>query len=140
MIYSPPGVYRIWLWVYYTKIPLYPIFYLLKGDYRVYPASLAYPFFWGCYGLAVRNLNILLGKHCPSLFRTSGAKGDEATVYQLLHDPLSSLPSSPWKTIRASMCQYVGSSLVGPSFFELVGPCHYLRVISPMLGSVFRWS
>ena len=26
---------RTWLWVYYTKIPIYPIFYLLKGDYRV---------------------------------------------------------------------------------------------------------
>ena len=24
----------IWLWVYYDKIPIYPIFYLLKGDYR----------------------------------------------------------------------------------------------------------
>ena len=27
-------VHRIWLWAYYTKIPIYPIFYLLKGDYR----------------------------------------------------------------------------------------------------------
>ena len=25
---------RIWLWVYCNKIPIYPIFYLLKGDYR----------------------------------------------------------------------------------------------------------
>ena len=24
---------RIWLWVYYNKIPIYPKFYLLKGDY-----------------------------------------------------------------------------------------------------------
>ena len=24
------------VWVYYTKIPIYPIFYLLKGDYRVW--------------------------------------------------------------------------------------------------------
>ena len=24
---------RIWLWVYYNKIPIYPIFYPLKGDY-----------------------------------------------------------------------------------------------------------
>ena len=31
---SPPCVDRIWLWVYYNKIPIYPIFYLLKGDYR----------------------------------------------------------------------------------------------------------
>ena len=31
--YSPPEVDRIWLWVYYNKIPMYPIFYLLKGDY-----------------------------------------------------------------------------------------------------------
>ena len=28
-----PYVDRIWLWVYYNKIPMYPIFYLLKGDY-----------------------------------------------------------------------------------------------------------
>ena len=33
MIYSPPEVGRIWLWVDYNKIPIYPIFYLLKGDY-----------------------------------------------------------------------------------------------------------
>ena len=31
-IYSPPLVDRMCLWVYY-KIPIYPIFYLLKGDY-----------------------------------------------------------------------------------------------------------
>ena len=31
--YSPPQVARIWLWVYHQKIPLYPIFYLRKGDY-----------------------------------------------------------------------------------------------------------
>ena len=31
--YSPPQVDRKWLWVYYNKIPNYPIFYLLKGDY-----------------------------------------------------------------------------------------------------------
>ena len=34
-VYSPPQVDRIWLWVYYNKIPIYPIFYLLKGDYRL---------------------------------------------------------------------------------------------------------
>ena len=33
-IYSPPEVDRIWLWVYDNKMPIYPIFYLLKGDYR----------------------------------------------------------------------------------------------------------
>ena len=32
--YSPPEVARIWLWVYYNKVPIYPIFYLLKGGYR----------------------------------------------------------------------------------------------------------
>ena len=32
--YSPPQVDRIWLCVYYNKIPIYPIFYLLKGDYK----------------------------------------------------------------------------------------------------------
>ena len=32
---SPPEVDRIWLRVYYNKIPIYPIFYLLKwGLYR----------------------------------------------------------------------------------------------------------
>ena len=33
----PGSIYsvdRICLWVYYDKIPIYPIFYLLKGDYR----------------------------------------------------------------------------------------------------------
>ena len=29
----PPKVDGIWLWVYYNKIPIYHIFYLLKGDY-----------------------------------------------------------------------------------------------------------
>ena len=32
--YSPPSVDRIWLWVYCNKIPIYPIFYLLKRDYK----------------------------------------------------------------------------------------------------------
>ena len=32
--YSFPQVDRIWFWVYFKKIPIYPIFYLLKGDYR----------------------------------------------------------------------------------------------------------
>ena len=32
--YSPPSVDRIWLWVVHNKIPMYPIFYLLKGDYN----------------------------------------------------------------------------------------------------------
>ena len=26
---------RIWFWVYFKKIPGYPIFHLLKGDYTV---------------------------------------------------------------------------------------------------------
>ena len=29
---SPPQADRIWLWVYYKQIPIYPIFYLLKGS------------------------------------------------------------------------------------------------------------
>ena len=33
-VYSPPEVDRIWLRVHYNKIPIYPIFYLLQGDYR----------------------------------------------------------------------------------------------------------
>ena len=32
-IYSPPQVDRIWLWVFLDSIPIYPILYLLKGDY-----------------------------------------------------------------------------------------------------------
>ena len=31
--YSPPEVDRIWL--EYNRIPIYPIFYLLKGDYSI---------------------------------------------------------------------------------------------------------
>ena len=30
--HSPPQVGRIWLWVYYNKVPIYYIFYILKGD------------------------------------------------------------------------------------------------------------
>ena len=36
-IYRPPQVNRIWLWVYYNKIPIYPIFYLHTGDYKMGP-------------------------------------------------------------------------------------------------------
>ena len=32
-VYSHPQVYRIWLWVYSNKIPIYPILYLPQGDY-----------------------------------------------------------------------------------------------------------
>ena len=31
-VYSPPSVDRIWLWVCYNKIPIYPRFYPLKED------------------------------------------------------------------------------------------------------------
>ena len=34
MVYSSPKVDRIWLWLYYNKIPIYPVFYLRKGDSR----------------------------------------------------------------------------------------------------------
>ena len=30
-MHSPPQVDRIWLWVCDNKIPIYPMFYLLKG-------------------------------------------------------------------------------------------------------------
>ena len=33
---SPPEVGRIWIWVYYDKIPIHPIFYLLEGDDNVF--------------------------------------------------------------------------------------------------------
>ena len=36
-VYSPPQLDRRGLWRYYNKIVTYPIiFYLLKGDYRIY--------------------------------------------------------------------------------------------------------
>ena len=34
-VHSPPSVDRIWFWVYCTKIPQNPIFYLLRGGCRV---------------------------------------------------------------------------------------------------------
>ena len=33
---SPPQVDGIWLWVYYDKVAICRIFYLLKGDYNHY--------------------------------------------------------------------------------------------------------
>ena len=33
---SPPQIHRIWLWVYYSKIPTYPI---LEGDYNPKPST-----------------------------------------------------------------------------------------------------
>ena len=33
-VYNPPSADTIWLWVYSDKIPIYPIFYLFKGDYN----------------------------------------------------------------------------------------------------------
>ena len=32
--YSPPCVDRTWLWICYSKNPVHPIFYLLKGEYN----------------------------------------------------------------------------------------------------------
>ena len=37
--YSSPSVDRIWLWVNVKKIPIYPIFYLLKGGYMHFKAE-----------------------------------------------------------------------------------------------------
>ena len=34
-LWSKLGRYTIWLWVYCKRIPMYPIFYLLKGDYNL---------------------------------------------------------------------------------------------------------
>ena len=33
-MYRPPQVDRIWFWSQYNKISIYPIFYLVKGDYK----------------------------------------------------------------------------------------------------------
>ena len=33
--HSSPQVDRIALWVYYSKVSTYPIFYLLQGDYSI---------------------------------------------------------------------------------------------------------
>ena len=35
--YRPPQVDRIWLWVYYNRIPIYITFYLPEGDYTLNP-------------------------------------------------------------------------------------------------------
>ena len=32
-VYSPLELGSIWRWVYSNKIPIYPVFHLLKGDY-----------------------------------------------------------------------------------------------------------
>ena len=47
--YSPPSGDRIWLWANYNKIPMHPIFYLLKGDYDAVMRLTAFPWFrtWG---------------------------------------------------------------------------------------------
>ena len=50
----------MWLWVYYNKIPIYPIFYLLKGDYR---------------GLGVRGLRT---KSFNSFHQEPDEEGEEA--------------------------------------------------------------
>ena len=55
--YNPPQVNGIWLWVYYNKIAVYPIFYLLKGDYIIemwgYVGDLPRkkPHLWGFFSL-----------------------------------------------------------------------------------------
>ena len=41
--YSPPSGDRVWLWAYYNKIPMHPIFYLLKGDYDAVMRLTAFP-------------------------------------------------------------------------------------------------
>ena len=52
--FSPPEVDRIWLWVYYNKIPLYPIFYLLEGDHKPYTVGLGTTF----QGLGIRGSGV----------------------------------------------------------------------------------
>ena len=46
-LYSPPQVDRMSLWVYDNQIPIYPIFYLLKGDYR-YAHTCIYVYMYIC--------------------------------------------------------------------------------------------
>ena len=36
----------MWLWVYHNKIPVYPIFYLLKGDIYIYVYIHIYTFMY----------------------------------------------------------------------------------------------
>ena len=36
---------RIWRWVYYNRTPIYPIFYLLKGDYNHFFMFQTYTYF-----------------------------------------------------------------------------------------------
>ena len=49
-VYTPPSVDGIWPWVYCNKIPIYPTFYLLKGDYRIYGGR-------GCAGSHAQDLD-----------------------------------------------------------------------------------
>ena len=54
---------RIWLWICYNQILIYSIFYLLKGDYRVYRAygfggSTGFTGFNGLAGLRVWGLHV----------------------------------------------------------------------------------
>ena len=42
-LYSPPEVDRIWVWVNYNENPIYPIFYLLKGDDKPTPLAFSIP-------------------------------------------------------------------------------------------------
>ena len=51
---------KIWLWACYNKIPIYPIFYLLKGDYRVIQ-GLEVPDHLCIWGLYLESISISWG-------------------------------------------------------------------------------
>ena len=59
---SPPSVNRIWLWVQYNKNPIYPIFYLLKGDYRPVIKSSAEAHSYGSRSAATQQLASLASR------------------------------------------------------------------------------
>ena len=59
--FSPPSVDRTWLWVYYHKILIYPILYLLKGDYKPLPET-QNPKPKAPYSICLRGLYTWVGK------------------------------------------------------------------------------
>ena len=83
---------RIWLWLYYSKIPVYPIFYLLKMDNRVYGSGFGV---WGLdflITLLERYLGIVkrsrgLKKLCVALYKVSTFTGNP--------EPLNPKPRNP---------------------------------------------
>ena len=65
----PRLVDRIWLWVYYNKIPIYPIFYLLKGDYIVTTRKQGLT--WGARGIRILDCGYKVDAELGQQLRTA---------------------------------------------------------------------